>query len=63
MNKVDKAVGEGGDEMEEEKNASSSSVNEEGVFDPNERRDRRPPIWMKDYKSIEGLFEEEDVAN
>lgn len=63
VNEIDEDVSEGGDEVEEEEDASLSSEIEGCIHDPNEGRLRRPPIWMRDYESGEGLSEEENKTN
>ena len=40
----------------------SDESNEENSVNPSERRIRRPPTWMRDYESGEGLSEEEDTT-
>ncbi|KAM7488108.1 hypothetical protein LguiB_025592 [Lonicera macranthoides] len=44
-------------------NSSSDGVTEDNSPTSNEGRNRRVPVWMRDYESGEGLAEEEDVAN
>ncbi|KAJ8644271.1 hypothetical protein MRB53_006019 [Persea americana] len=44
-------------------NSSLDEPIEESSLSSNEGRNRRPPIWMRDYESGEGLSGEEDVAN
>lgn len=47
-------------------NSSLDELNEEGTTSTNEGRNRRPPDWMRDFVSGEGLSkeeEEEDMAN
>lgn len=55
MNEINENVSEGGDEVEEEENASPSFEIEGCILDPNEGRLRRPPTWMRYYESREGL--------
>lgn len=40
----------------------SYESNEENPLNPNEGRIRRPPAWLRDYESGNGLSEEEDTA-
>ncbi|CAL8176431.1 unnamed protein product [Prunus armeniaca] len=48
---------------EEMGNSSSYELVEENPTNFNEGRNRRPPVWMEDYETGEGLFEEDDVAH
>lgn len=47
----------------EEENVSSDSTAEENTFNPNQRRCRRPPLWMEDYETGAGLSEGNIDAN
>ena len=44
-------------------NSSSDEPVEENPPNFNEGRNRRPPVWMEDYETREGLSEEDDVAH
>ena len=46
-----------------EGNFSSDSLTEESSPSSNEGRNRRPPIWMKDYETEEGISEEDNEAH
>lgn len=46
-----------GGEME---NSSLNELNEEGTTSTNEGRNRRPPDWMRDFVSGEGISKEEE---
>ncbi|KAK0578950.1 hypothetical protein LWI29_018945 [Acer saccharum] len=50
-----------GSTKEKMENNASGELTEENSSSPNEGRIRRQPIWMRDYKSGEGLSEEEDM--
>ncbi|VVA32898.1 Hypothetical predicted protein, partial [Prunus dulcis] len=48
---------------EEMGNSSLDEPVEENPPNFNEGRNRRPPVWMEDYETREGLSEEDDVAH
>ena len=47
----------------ENENFSSNSFNEESSPCTNEGRDIKPPAWIRDYHTREGLFEEDNEAH
>ena len=52
-----------GNSKEGIKHDASNESLEESSTSSNEGRTRRPPIWMRDYESGEGLSSEEDIAH
>nr|DAD39485.1 TPA_asm: hypothetical protein HUJ06_013808 [Nelumbo nucifera] len=62
-NNEDEAEIEDGSSAEEVAADSPNLVEEEGSLSSIEGRVRRPPVWMRDYETGEGLSEEEDETN
>lgn len=50
-------------EAEDTNNSSPNELSEEAPPNQNQGRNRRQPVWMRDYETDEGLSDEEEVHN